>query len=307
MIIRKVDGSLQHFCPICNSKLNTKLYAKANYNKDELDSYAFASRKVPEYMHHDIIICESCQFLFCVDILDQKKLHHLYQEAAYDSAEEAKNASNTYINYLNKYTGYDSPKGKVMDIGTGEGSFLKLLKENGYNDVIGIEPSKSPIEYADESVRHLIINDIFIADNFEKSSFDLITLFQTIEHIPDTRKLTKDIWNLLKPHGILYVICHDYQSWINSVLGTKSPIYDVEHLQLFSKNSICKVLDVYSSVNVFTIKNSYSLSYWLKLIPIQRVIKKHLLRFLDLTKLGNLKIAANVGNIAVFAQKGKIS
>jgi SAM-dependent methyltransferase len=295
-----------YHCPICNSNKSTKLQAEANYDKAQLDSYAFASRKLPEYMHHKIIECTACRLLFCVDIPDAKTLHTLYKDAAYDSANEAKTASNTYMKYLNKFAVKTSSKNRAMDIGTGEGSFLKLLLKAGYKEVVGIEPSKAPIAYADESVRPFIVNDIFNAGNFEENSFDLISLFQTIEHIPEPMKLVKDISKLLKPDGIFFVACHDYLAPVNRLMGVKSPIYDIEHLQLFSENSICKLLTQsgFSQVKSFNLRNSYPLHYWTKLFPMNKKIKSKVLNILDSSRLGNIKISVNVGNIGAIAIRG---
>jgi len=294
-------------CPLCNSNSSTKLHAKANYNRDELDSYAFASRKIPEYMHHEIIECATCRLLFCVDIPDSATLHSLYKEAEYDSPDEAKNASATYMKYLRKFADSPQPESKALDIGTGEGSFLKYLLAFGYKNVMGIEPSEAPIAHADSEIRPFIINDIFSVDKFDEQSFDLISLFQTIEHIPDSGELLKNIRRLLKPEGVLYVVCHDYLSFVNRVLGVKSPIYDIEHLQLFSKDSIRKLLFSagFSNIQTFKIRNSYPLSYWVKLFPMNKKLKQHLLKILDKSKLGRINLAVNVGNIGVIAIKGE--
>lgn len=40
-----------------------------------------------------------------------------------------------------------------------------------------------------------------------------------------------------KEGSIAYLVCYDYRSFVNKILGMKSPIYDIEHLQLFSKKA----------------------------------------------------------------------
>ena len=295
-----------HLCPLCNSTESTRLFVKANYIKEELDSYAFASRKMPEYMHHEIIECTACRLLLSVNVPDAATLHSLYKEAAYDSADEAKYASNTYIKYLAKHTKMQKPLGRAMDIGTGEGSFLKLLLGAGYESVVGIEPSKAPIDCADEYIRPFIVNDVFTAESYDDESFDLITLFQTLEHIPEPKKLVSDVYRLLKRGGCLFVVCHDYRSVVNRLLGTKSPIYDIEHLHLFSASSLRKLLvdSGFTNVATFAIKNVYPFHYWMKLFPMSKRLKKHLLRLLTISKLGSIKIAVNVGNVGIITRKG---
>lgn len=65
----------------------------------------------------------------------------------------------------------------------------------------------------------------------------MVSMFQTVEHIPEPFDSIKEIRRILKDGGYFYVVCHDYCSLINQFLGMKSPIYDIEHLQIFSKKA----------------------------------------------------------------------
>jgi len=291
-------------CPLCESKSSTKLYAEAEYDENNLDAYAFASRKTPEYQHHELIECKECQFLFCVNIPSQEMLHLLYKDAAFDSKSEAQNASVTYMKYLKKKSKTPINRNMALDIGTGEGSFLEILLSEEWKDVAGVEPSKSPIELADEKVKPLIINNIFKTDDFENDSYDLVSIFQTIEHIPNPLAVATGIRELLISSGIVYIVCHNYLSPVNKLLGKKSPIFDIEHLQLFSKKSIRVLLTKagFTDIKIFTLVNSYPLYYWVKLFPLSANIKKSVLRFLDITGFGRIKVGINVGNIGVIAK-----
>lgn len=192
-----------------------------------------------------------------------------------------------------------------MDIGTGEGSFLKELLNYGVKNVVGVEPSSEAINQADETVKEYIINGFFNADNFSGKKFDLITCFQAIEHIEKPLNLFNDIYKLLNKNGALFIVCHSYDSFVNRILGMKSPIYDIEHLQIFSKKSVKKIFELsgFKNIEVFSISNNYPLSYWVKLFPFPGKIKKALLKFLNATLIGNIKIPINVGNIGCIGYK----
>lgn len=56
-------------------------------------------------------------------------------------------------------------------------------------------------------------------------------------------------------------------------------------------------------IEVFSIYNNYTLSYWVKLFPFPGKIKKALLKFLNATLIGNIKIPINVGNIGCIGYK----
>lgn len=193
---------------------------------------------------------------------------------------------------------------RALDIGTGNGGYLEILMRKGI-DVVGIEPSDAPIRQAAPAIRDKIINDVFKKGMFEAESFDIISLFQTIEHIPDTENTLKEIFSLLSGEGYFYLVCHDYRSLINRILGDKSPIYDIEHLQIFSKKSICRILKKtgYREIKVFTIWNKYPLKYWMRLFPLKKSIKDRMLNFLEHKAIGQICIPVNVGNIGIIAKK----
>jgi hypothetical protein len=48
-------------CPVCGSKDQSKVFAEADFDLNQLDSFAFASRKLPEYMHYRLISCPTCE------------------------------------------------------------------------------------------------------------------------------------------------------------------------------------------------------------------------------------------------------
>lgn len=289
-------------CCVCNGIL--KPYQKSNVSLENTDSYAYASRKIPEYMHWDLYECEDCKILYSDCPTNVEDIYDKYENAAYDSSEEADYASETYIKYLKKHLP-SFPNGKALDIGTGNGSYLLALKKEGIENVMGVEPSREPIAQANPSVRGNIINAPFEKGMFAENEFEMVSLFQTIEHIPDSISVLEEIRRNLKPNGVFYLVCHNYRSLVNAIMGFKSPIYDIEHLQIFSQKGIRKLMEKagFRNIEVFTIKNRYPLRYWFRLFPAPQRIKKRMMPRLDKSKLGRMMLGVNVGNIGVICRK----
>lgn len=289
-------------CSICGNKAS--LFSKANYNMGQLGGFGFASRKIPEYMHYELWECNKCRYLMAENTMGDLELSKQYKAAGFDSGAEAKRASRTYMEYLKKHCP-DFPKGKAMDIGTGEGSYLLHLMRGGVKGVVGVEPSVAPVQAASAAVKKYIVNDIFRASDYKKGEFSMISCFQTIEHIPRPECLVKDIYRLLEDGGVAYFVCHDYKSLVNRVLGKKSPIYDIEHLQLFSKRSIYKLVrkSGFGDIKIFTIRNTYPIHYWIRLFPFPGRVKGWILQKAENSSWGKTEISINVGNIGVIAYK----
>ena len=140
--------------------------------------------------------------------------------------------------------------------------------------VNGIEPSIHAIDNSDQSVRDNIQHTTLERFN-STDCFDLVTCFQTIEHVNELKGLVVKSKELLLNHGHLVLVCHDRLSLANRVLGQRSPIFDIEHLQILNKKSIQILLQMngFVDVNVKSISNRYPISYWLLLAPIPKFLK----------------------------------
>ena len=292
-------------CPLCGSSDTGRVFAEANIELDRLDSYAFASRKMPEYMHHRLIDCPVCDLLYANPLPCEDDLAVGYGEAAFDSGVEAHYAAATYAVTLSTFIDRLPDSHGALDIGTGDGAFLECLLEKGFDGVTGVEPSRAPIAAAREDVRSLIREGLFRGDDFAPGSFSLVTCFQTLEHLNDPQEMTLQVRKLLKPGGAAFFICHNRRAISARLLGRKSPIFDIEHLQLFSPQSARYLLEQsgYCDVRVMTIVNRYPLRYWLRLLPLPQEMKRSLIATLDRIGVGGWSLAVPVGNIAVVGFK----
>lgn len=225
-------------CPICGSRDGSRLFAEANVDLHGLGAFAFASRKAPEYMHWRLVECSHCDLLYVDPAPPPEELASLYRNADFGSGVEATLAALTYGRFLPPIAKRIPDRIGAVDIGTGDGAFLRQLLAAGFSEVVGIEPSLAPLEAADSSLRPLIRHDIFRPNSFRPSSLSLITCFQTIEHLPDPLTFCRDAWHTLKPGGALFLIGHNRRAVSAKILGRKSPIFDIEHMQLFSATSI---------------------------------------------------------------------
>jgi SAM-dependent methyltransferase len=288
-------------CPVCGDADGRELFPE-RIDPGGLDEYAFASRKYPEYMHHRLVECRICDLVYANPVLALDEIDAAYDAAAFDSKEEAVCASRTYAGLVRRIRGRLSHPGSALDIGTGEGSFLEQLLDLGFDRVAGYEPSAAPLAAASARVRELIVHDVFAPGGAAgRGPFDLITCFMTIEHVPDPAGLCRDALGLLAPGGALMIVCHDRRAPLNRALGARSPIMDIEHLQLFSQASARQLLarTGYADIDVRRIVNRYPLHYWLKLAPLPRPVKTALVSGARRGPLGSLSLSLPVGNLAV--------
>jgi len=289
-------------CPICDTSRAVE-FAPANFDLNRLDAFAFASRKRPEFMHFRLVECQTCDLLYANPAPNPDALVKAYAAASFSASNESAYAAKTYGNYLKRYVADMPDRDGALDIGTGDGAFLEQLQAAGFENVAGVEPSAAPVQAAKPHIRTLIRLGPFRASDYASEEFRLVSCFQTIEHVHDPLQLCRDALRIIKPGGAFFIVCHNRRALLARVLGSKSPIFDIEHLQLFSPVSAQALLKTagFKRVEVRPIVNRYPVSYWANLIPAPTRVKDVLSGVLTSTRAGKVTLAAPVGNLAAIA------
>ena len=288
-------------CPVCSSEDQSNVFIESNVDPEKLDAFAFASRKLPEYMHHRLIACPGCDVLYASPLPEREDLARAYEEAAFDSGAEAGYASKTYARFLPEICRQIPGRSTALDIGTGDGTFLQELLAAKFERVVGVEPSSAPIAAAAPEIRPFIRQGLFHPADFKPGEFSLITCFQTMEHVDDPTALCRGAMQLLKPGGALFLIGHNRRALSAKIMGRRSPIFDIEHLQLFSKRSAREMMHRagFKNVRVTSFVNRYPIHYWMKLSPIPMFLKRAMIRGAKAIRIGYLPIPMPAGNMAI--------
>ena len=290
----------QRACPICRDPaVAVVAHFGDSYRAEDVTAASFASRKLPEYMSHAMVRCTGCNLVYVDHPPTQEALADNYHDADYDSAEEADHAADSYAAAIAPVLARLAGRmDDALEIGTGTGVFLARLKDAGFARVVGVEPSIAAINAALPERRPWIRNGIFVEEDFAPESFDLITCFMTLELVREPGDLVASALRLLRPGGAFVGVTHDYRSIINRVLGVRSPIVDIEHMQLFSAASSRALLATrgFDDVEARAFANAYRPSYWMRLFPMPQGIKQGLIGAVKGSLLDAKRIPFNVGN-----------
>jgi len=296
----------QRDCPVCSAHAaDAPLFLPASLDAARLTASSFASRKAPEFMSYRLVNCPDCTAVYASEAPGAGALANAYHAADYSSADEAAYAARVYRDRLEPHLAGLPHRGTALEIGTGTGVFLTALQTLGFAEVVGIEPSPAAIAAADPAIAPHIREGIFTGDEYPPGSLSLICCFQTLEHVPDPRGFVEAAFRMLAPGGMIALITHDYTALLNRLLGKRSPIIDIEHVQLFCPAALRRLVgDAGFAVRgVETIRNVYPLRYWMSLLPLSARIKQACHATVRTIGLAELPVAMNVGNLLTIGQK----
>jgi 2-polyprenyl-3-methyl-5-hydroxy-6-metoxy-1,4-benzoquinol methylase len=155
----------------------------------------------------------------------------------------------------------------LLDIGCGTGDFLRTAQQNNWN-VTGIEPNERAREIANQKTNNSVFETTHSL-KFKKHSFDVITLWHVLEHLPNLEEQCATIKALLKENGVLVVAVPNHKSFDALYYKNFWAAYDVpRHLWHFSQDSISKLFAAQNMKVVNTIPLKFD-AYYVSLLSEQ--------------------------------------
>jgi len=143
------------------------------------------------------------------------------------------------IKRINKKVG---DKTRMLDIGTAFGDSLLEARKLGWKNLNGVEVS----DYAVRESRKRgldVKSGTLESANYPSNYFDAVTLQDVIEHVKDPKVEVKEIYRVLKPGGIVFIVAPDAGNILRKLLGSHWYHYQPgEHLMYFSRKTLAKVL-----------------------------------------------------------------
>jgi hypothetical protein len=146
----------------------------------------------------------------------------------------------------------NSPSARILDIGCAGGGLLASLRESGFCNSIGVDPSPACVR--EVKAKGLDAVEGFIGSlNFPRRSFDCIILSGVVEHLRDVHSAMESLTPLLKTDGLLYVEVPDATAY-TEYLYAPFQDFNTEHINHFSQASLRALASQYGLGPVFESK-----------------------------------------------------
>lgn len=147
------------------------------------------------------------------------------------------------LNLLSKVLNKPLSNMKLLDVGCSSGAFLDTAKKLGAS-TYGVEPAAKAAQTAKlkgHDVKAAFLQDVGYSDN----SFDLITLFEVIEHLKSPKELLDEMYRILKPGGLVMISTGNAKSLTVNVLKERWDYFSINrhggHISFFNPNSIVSI------------------------------------------------------------------
>jgi SAM-dependent methyltransferase len=185
-------------CVLCKTNAFTKQFTKNNW---------------------DVVKCDNCGLIFACFLPTPVQLEDFYNKHKQPTKERIETylrgrtsrerRNRRKLSYLEKIQGH---KGRLLDIGCGLGLLVKDASERGWQ-AQGIDLDKDLIEYGTKTFHVDLIHTRLEEANFPDGYFDVITMFNLLDHIGEPLTFLKEVERVLRPGGVIYLNLHDAGGW----------------------------------------------------------------------------------------------
>lgn len=245
-----------------------------------------------------IVECEGCRLKYMNPRPTEECFLAGYSQSdekgLYD-AEEGDRRVNFEL-YLSRIEGMRPQKGRILDVGCCRGYFVKLAKERGW-DSFGLEPSR---KMADDCAADglNVYNGTILNSGIEDGQFDVVTLWDVIEHLREPLEEFQALNRLIRKGGLVCFWTKNIESLRARILGRRYPFIMSQHIVYFSPDTSRLLLEKsgFRLRRIFTLPMLMSIHRILNRLGFKRDFRSPFIR--------NLTLPVQFGdNMLVIAEK----
>jgi 2-polyprenyl-3-methyl-5-hydroxy-6-metoxy-1,4-benzoquinol methylase len=238
-------------CPVCGDLTRITLF-RQDFAEIE------AATVVDGY---DVVVCQRCGAGFADDIPSQEAFDAYYREMSKYEYHQREGAESEFDSRrLAIIAGLLAPfipskDARILDVGCATGKLLALLREKGFANVSGLDPSPACAAAADRlygvPVRTTTLGHLHETGE----TVDVVILVGVLEHIRDLDTALAEVRAVLSPGGIVYVEVPDaltHADWPNAPYQD----FSTEHINFFSPHSLQNLMRRHGLVERFSEQNA---------------------------------------------------
>lgn len=230
-------------CDLCGQDDYKVRYAATLDGNSDIQVDAFRCTN-PGYGHHpQIVACKNCGYVYANPRWSEDELMQAYgavEDETYVTERVGRVLTfQKHLQHMEKWTGEGNGR-SLLDIGAYIGVFVEEAQKSGWQ-AMGVEPSDWAAAAAQERGLNVIVGTQD-APELQGKTFDVVTMWDVIEHVDSPSEEMAKAYHLLKPGGWLVMHTMDIDSLTAKLMGGRWPWFMDMHLHYFSQKTMAQML-----------------------------------------------------------------
>lgn len=224
-------------CPICNG-----------IDRELLFQQHFSTLSIGVLLDgYNVVTCRDCGFCFADNIPAQSAFDTYYREMSkYEQENRSGSESKFDLARFNAIVSFIQPflpdiKSRILEIGCSTGLLLSILKQYGYNNIWGVDPSPACSRVAEKVYGIRVLTTTLSDLVVESKSVDFLILVGVLEHVRELGETLRMLWNILSDNGQIFLAVPDASRY---AYGQDAPYqeFSLEHINFFGPHSLNNLL-----------------------------------------------------------------
>ena len=230
-------------CSLCGRDDWSVRFPSTLNGSANMDMTAFRCTSAGYGQHPQIVQCRYCGYVYANPRWVSDQLLDAYQAVEDETyVRERQGRELTFRCHLDSLHRLSGPPGgrRLLDVGAYIGVFVEVAREVGW-DASGVEPSRWAVDVARR--RGLpVMQGTQETLSAQAGSFDVVTMWDVIEHVADPAAEMACAHQLLKPGGLIAVHTMDVESLFARLMGRRWPWLMEMHIHYFSTRTLSQML-----------------------------------------------------------------
>ncbi len=227
-------------CNLCGSAEYRVIYPATPRDTTDLATEFRSSGDEP--LKERLVACSRCGLQFVSPRLRSDFILAGYSEGTDELfVSQAAARERTFARALKLIEKHTPGRGSLLDIGTAAGSFIHTAAAHGWS-VSGCEPNRWLCDWGRKNYGLDIKAGTVFDQHYPDNAFDVVTIWDVLEHVEDPKRFLAECHRILKPGGLLVVNYPDIGSWIARLMGRRWVFLVSVHLYYFTRGTMSELL-----------------------------------------------------------------
>jgi hypothetical protein len=215
--------------------------------------------------------CKNCRTFYCPTYFSNDQLNQLYKSMAHNMADvPLKSLEKTQCGYFDVLRKFSPLTGDYLEVGTDQGFLAHVCAKKGdFKFMWLFEPNQvvhPELERKIAGTPYKIFPSMFDFHIVPKAQISVLSMVHVLDHLLNPRRILEDMRPILTNGAVLLFVTHDESSLLSRFLRGGWPPFCLQHPQLFSPNTIARLLESsgYKVLDVVKSYNHYPIGYLIR-------------------------------------------